>query len=149
MIRYADKKRFFWDDFFHLVAYAAAFVHVLTYQYMFYYGVPFLAAITHRGPILPQQELQDYATGFHNWQTAESMVFFVCEYAVKVSFLLFYRSIFKSSSMFMRFWWAVAAFTLVSFWIDMAGVMTLCGSPSKLSDLGTILIHLIKIVHSH
>ena len=61
----------------------------------------------------------------------------LCLYAIKMSFLLFYRRIFQISKGFMQAWWVVLVIVVLTFWILIAGSITQCGSPSALEDVGT------------
>ena len=45
---------------------------------------------------------------------------------IKLSFLMLYRFLFQSSRPFKKVWWVVLAFTILTFWIPIAGVLSTC-----------------------
>ena len=68
-------------------------------------------------------------------QTAFSICAWVSLWAVKLMLLLFYREIFWISKPFRTAWWLVLGFTVVTFWVPIAGVLTLCGKPNQMWDI--------------
>ena len=77
---------------------------------------------------------------FFRLNTAGVLLTWLCLYAIKLSFLLFYRRIFQISRGFMQAWWVVLVIVVLTFWILIAGSITQCGSPSTLEDVGTSCI---------
>ena len=67
---------------------------------------------------------------------AAILVTWFCLYAIKMSFLLLYHRIFQISGNFIRAWWIVLVTVVLTFWILVAGSLTLCGSPSALEHPG-------------
>ncbi len=64
----------------------------------------------------------------HNYSisTVNNCFLYLVFWLVKLSFLLFYRFLFQSSATFKKVWWAVLAFTLLTFWVPIAGVLSTC-----------------------
>ena len=65
------------------------------------------------------------------------LITWCCLYAVKASFLLLYRHIFKISKSFIRAWWFVLGIVVITFWILVAGTLTQCGNPVDLENAST------------
>ena len=53
---------------------------------------------------------------------------------VKLSFLMLYRFLFQSSRPFKKAWWVVLAFTVLTFWIPIAGVLSTCAGANTVAD---------------
>ena len=79
----------------------------------------------------PEPSISDLKRFYHILLATEFM-FWIVIYLVKFSFLLFYRTIFGISATFIRFWWAVFAFTFLTFWACFATVFWTCTTPSQL-----------------
>lgn len=75
---------------------------------------------------------------FFRLNVAATLITWCCLYAIKISFLLLYRRIFQVSERFIQAWWIVFAIVIVTFWSLVAGVLTECGSPSALENVGTL-----------
>ena len=67
---------------------------------------------------------------------AVTLQFWVCIYLIKLSFLLFYRRLFGVSRDFMKAWWAVLAFTAVTFLACFLATLWSCSTPSQLFIVG-------------
>ena len=61
---------------------------------------------------------------------AGQYLFFIVTWLVKLSYLLFYRTLFGVSNLFMKVWWAITIVVFLAFWVCIAGIMTLCGKPA-------------------
>lgn len=62
---------------------------------------------------------------------------FTCYWAVKLSFLLFYRMLFGVSKTFMKAWWGVSVYVLITFWVAIGTSLAQCGgSAFKITDPG-------------
>jgi hypothetical protein len=109
--------------------------------------VPFIAICLVALPI--ESEAQRYALGmeeappsmselqYANTLTFTSLtLFWLIIYAVKGSFLSLYWHIFAVSSRFRIVWWLTAGYTATSFCITFLSVFWICGSPSKVNDIG-------------
>ena len=130
-IRYHDDRRFKWDDATHFIAFCFMFANVMVYQVTF----DALYSDTLRAPF-PVPSVIEPADEVHLFwlSIAQCMVGFLCLIFVKLSFLLYYHQIFKSSSTFKKWWWAVLAFALVSYGVDLAGCLTVCGPVQQLGN---------------
>lgn len=121
-VRYALRgliiRTWYWDDLAHgialilFIAEAAAATGAL--------GVVYAAADkTNHDP----QKYRPYL----QLNIAFSILTWSCFYAVKIAFLLFYRLLFKKQKWFLRGWWAVLVFTILSYWAAVAGSLVSCG----------------------
>lgn len=73
---------------------------------------------------------------FLRLRVAVSVLFWVCVWSVKFAFLFLYRMIFVVSTRFNRWWWCIVAFTVVMFWVVIAGEFTTCGPAKNLLNEG-------------
>ncbi|MCJ1388100.1 hypothetical protein MMC18_000944 [Xylographa bjoerkii] len=53
---------------------------------------------------------------------------------VKVSFLMFYRSLFNVSRPFRKVWWVFLVYTVVTFWVPIGGVLATCWDESTVAE---------------
>jgi len=117
------------DDIFHGLACLVLIGYIITYTIAFplNYKVEFFeAGLSTIEPTLA--ELDHY---FH-LIIAVSATFWIINYLVKFSFLTFYRTLFGVSREFMRAWWCVLAFTIVTFMANFISVFWACGTPRDL-----------------
>lgn len=68
--------------------------------------------------------------------TVNNCFLYLVFWLVKLSFLLFYRFLFQSSATFKKVWWAVLAFTLLTFWVPIAGVLSTCAGADSVAAYG-------------
>ena len=131
------------DDYIHGVAVIFLIGYVSTYTAMFplNYSVEFWIAGVGEQPSDP--DLKRY---FH-LEIAVSLLFWIVIYLVKCAFLLFYRFLFGVSKTFMRAWWAVCVFTVVTFLINFTSVFWACEAPRHLFVLGSLTSANSQIVH--
>jgi len=61
------------------------------------------------------------------------IMFFCCIWSVKLAFLLFYKNLFGVSQRFMKAWWCVLVFTVLTFWVCLGTTFAQCGGDA--SDL--------------
>jgi hypothetical protein len=129
-IRYKVRHRFYADDYTHLAALIWLTISNIFVQLMF---PP--ARIVLLGPpdVKPPEDQVDK---FRKLQTVMSITFYVSQFCVKFSFLLFYKELFWVSERFMRAWWCVATFVFLGFWVIMAGSLTQCGPVQHIVDGG-------------
>lgn len=127
-IRYKVRHRFYPDDYLHLAA-----LIWLTISNAFVEAMFPPARILFDGPpgVKPPTSEVDK---FRKLQTVMSITFYISQFCVKFSFLLFYRELFWVSQRFMRAWWVVATFVFLAFWAIMAGSLTQCGPVSHIVD---------------
>jgi hypothetical protein len=132
IIRKKTINQLLWDDYVHGLALMVLIAFLVTYTVMFplNYAVEFWAAGEAPEPTMAQLDR------YFRLEIAVSMMFWVIVYLVKVSFLLFYHQLFSVSNTFIKAWWAVIAFTVVSFLICFLSVLWGCGVPERLFVVG-------------
>ena len=64
------------------------------------------------------------------------LIFWSCLWAAKGAFMALYWQLFNPSRTFVRAWWIVLVFTIVTYFVCVAGVLTACGSASDLLNVG-------------
>ncbi|MCJ1310150.1 hypothetical protein MMC25_003811 [Agyrium rufum] len=130
VIRLRVFRRFFWDDLTHLIALLALLgFAVSTQEYVLHVKTEVAVAAGE----IPMPA--DFATIKHQgrqYQVALSTFAWISLWAVKFTFLLFYRLLFEVSEKFVKAWWITVVFTFATFWIPIAGVLTACGAASQL-----------------
>ena len=128
-IRYTVRKRFFWDDFTHLLALLTmiAYVGVAQSSNTVEYRVNAIENGQVQTP--PPEVLEALLSLYRNLQLAESLLIWTELWLIKLTFMLFYRLLFEVSSTFMTLWWSMLIFLFVTYWIPIAGALTLCGTP--------------------
>lgn len=67
---------------------------------------------------------------------AGQFLFWIILYAVKFTFLIFFRQIFGVNRVFMRWWWALFVYTWLAFIASFLTALWVCGDPSDLFVLG-------------
>ena len=126
VLRYRKTGHFLWDDGAHTVALATMIALCGVYNDNFWYAHVIDDNALGLGPPLPK----DSYIRFLKIQMTVSILFWICIYAVKLSFLLLYRLLFVVSTGSNRAWWSILVFTVLTFWLCIAGELTACG-PSK------------------
>ena len=135
LIRYRTPGRFFWDD----AAHALALVTLIAVVSLFTAFFPqiYLIDDVARGKA-SKPSASEYLP-YLKFQIAVSVCWWVSVYAVKASFLLLYRMLFVVSTPLNVMWWSIAAFTMVTFWVCIAGELTTCGPSKNLLKEGWLL----------
>ena len=109
----------------HLLAFVVLITHGATNQL----SLDSKAAITVATAAKPKPS-QAQLIGLYEHNQALSTVnncfLYLVFWLVKLSFLLFYRLLFQASATFKKVWWGVLAFTLLTFWVPIAGVLSTC-----------------------
>lgn len=82
----------------------------------------------------PEAELLHSYQHVRYLNTINNCLLHLVFWLVKISFLLFYRQLFRTSAQFRKIWWAVLAFTLATFWVPIAGVLVNCAHAKTLAD---------------
>ena len=135
LIRFRTLAKFCWDDAAHALALVTMIAVVSLYTAFFpqIYLIDDVARGKARKPsaseYLPYLKLQ----------IAVSVCWWVSVYAVKMSFLLLYRMLFVVSTALNLIWWSIVAFTIVTFWVCIAGELTTCGPSKNLLKEGWLL----------
>lgn len=127
-LRYRKSGRFYWDDAAHGLALMTMLAICGLYSRTRWFakivdGHP--SGVAAPAPISEAEYLW-----FRKNQLAVSFLFWICLYAVKLAFLMLYRMLFVVSASSNRVWWSISVFTLITFWVGVAIVLTICG-PTK------------------
>lgn len=69
-------------------------------------------------------------------ELAAQFLFWIVLYAIKFTFLIFFRQIFGVNRVFMRWWWALFVYTWLAFIASFLTAIWICGDPSGLFVLG-------------
>ena len=69
-------------------------------------------------------------------ELAGQFLFWIILYAVKFTFLIFFRQIFGVNRVFMKWWWALFVYTWLAFVASFLTALWVCGDPSDLFVLG-------------
>lgn len=136
-------KSFKADDYVHGLALVFLVGYVSTYTVMFplNYSVEFWVAGFGEQP--SERDLSRY----FRLEVAVSLLFWIVIYLVKFAFLLFYRFLFGVSKPFMRAWWVVSGFSVLTFLICFLSVFWACEAPQHLFVLGTIPLFSLSNAH--
>lgn len=128
-IRFHVRRKFYYDDLAHLLAWMLMIGCCAVFQDTF----------SSAGKIMGVTDPpQDAVIDFRKHQEALTMLFILCMWSVKLAFMFSYRLLFWASPIFRRLWWGVMAILIVTVWIPIAGNLTDCGpvphiyDPSKL-----------------
>lgn len=132
-IRFVVHRHFYCDDFAHLVALITSIAASIITQVEF---GPASELVSISPGTVPSK---DAATKFIKQQVIRSIFAYTSLYAVKFSFLLFYKRLFWVSSGFRKGFWAVAVFSFVGFWVSIAGILTQCGPAKDVYNIGKSL----------
>ena len=135
LIRFRALGRFWWDDAAHALAVITMIAVVSLYTVFF----PQIYLIDNfargKGRTLSASEYLAYL----RLQIAVSVCWWISLYAVKLSLLLLYRMLFVVSKTLNLVWWTITIFTMVTFWVCIAGELTSCGPSKNLLKEGRLL----------
>ena len=131
-IRASHSRRLFWDDLVHLIALLVLIAHGVTNQITSDAKVQLANAAAIKGE--SQATLLNMYYHVRYLNTVNNCFLYLVFWVVKLSFLLFYRLLFETSIPFRRVWWAVLAFTLLTFWIPIAGVLATCANVNTVPE---------------
>jgi len=133
VIRGYNSRRLFWDDLVHLLAFVALVIH----------GALSVAdgndrvAIDHaKQEKTPASVLLGLYQRLAHVSAANNCFLYSVFWLVKIGFLLFYYRLFNISRNFRKAWWAVLAFTFLTYWVPIGGVISICGQSHTLADYG-------------
>lgn len=141
-IRGYNSRRLYWDDLIHLLALVILIVHGGTNE-LSLNGKATLAKTAARKA--SQAELLGVYRHNQRVNTVNNCFLFPVFWIIKISFLLLYRLLFQSSPTFKKVWWAVTIFTLLTFSVPIAGVVSTCDDAqtvTEFSKLPTERLHL-------
>lgn len=124
-------RKYGWDDAAHLLA-----LLLLLAQVSISSAAPLIYQLAE---VVTDDEL-DFAS-LAQLEEAALFITWTCCYAVKIAFLLLYRSIFHVSTNFVRAWWTVLAFVILSYSIIITSSIVACGGPSAADHPGMLSIN--------
>jgi hypothetical protein len=75
---------------------------------------------------------------------ALSLLFWTIFFAVKLSFLWLYKSIFWVSGRFMKLWRIVLVIVIISYFVNFLSPLWACGSPQHLGEIGKLPCECMK-----
>lgn len=132
-LRLCNNRRLRSDDFTHLLALALLIIHGATNQ------VTLAAKAKQKVDMAPHSgvssaELLSQYQHLHVLNTVNNVFLYAIMWIVKVAFLLLYRQVFNCSRNFIRVWWAVLAFTILSYIPPFAAVVHTCAGASTLAQ---------------
>lgn len=131
-IKYYNSRRFYWDDLVHLFALVILITHGVTNEL----SLNSKAELANAATAVPKPSASDLLGLYeHNYKlnTVNNCFLYSVFWIVKLSFLTFYLLLFKSSAPFKKAWWVVLAFTLLTFWVPIAGVLSTCAGASTVT----------------
>lgn len=137
MLRGFIIKRWYWDDLFHGIT----LLLLLTELIAFTAGLPLIEAVLDPNS---NESLEDRYVPYQRLNIAVTVIGFTGFWTTKLSFLFFYRLLFKCQQTFMRAWWVVMAFTILTYWVTIGGILAQCdGVAANLLSIGMIPQHYI------
>lgn len=125
-------RRFYWDDAVHIVAMLCMII-----QSAMYSGTRALVDSvrnyqSHQTHIIPNFKL------YLQINISATIVAITCFWAVKLCYMLFYRTLFRVSDRFMKAWWIVLSFVFATYWVSVITALVQCGGNGlKITDVGT------------
>ncbi|KAL6715425.1 hypothetical protein ACLMJK_006386 [Lecanora helva] len=134
IIRFRTIGRFFWDDAFQMVSWALMLGENLSFT-LYLPTVYKLSAIEAGEVNLSMELVSALQLTDLKYGLALRLVFWSCLWAAKGSFLALYWHLFKPSKAFVKAWWMVLVFTVVTYFVCIAGVLTACGSTSDILNI--------------
>lgn len=138
-IRSRILRRFDWNDAAHLAALLLLLAQVSTISGAAPLVYRINKSILNNDPL----NLFDLARLFQ-LNLAVTLITWSCLYAVKLAFLLFYRTIFNISTQFNRAWWTVLAFVILSYCALIISSFMRCGGPSSAHHIGMLSVQELK-----
>ena len=116
------------DDLFHLLSLVALIVFDATNETHNATKLNLQTAIAD-----PQTSQADILSGYVHLlvlSRVNNCFLYLIFWLVKLSFLMFYRSLFDISRPFRTAWWVVLVYTVLTFWVPIGGVLATCASAS-------------------
>lgn len=123
-----------WDDAVHGIAVVVMIGYSASYTILLRITYPLKLRVTGvNGVSSDDDQIRHYHLEF-----VSILLFWIAIYAIKFSFLLFYRDIFRISHRFMKAWWAVFAFTWLTFLVCILLLLWGCGRPQDIFIVGML-----------
>ncbi|KAI9891963.1 MAG: hypothetical protein M1814_002158 [Vezdaea aestivalis] len=135
-IRISRLKRLFWDDFWHLVAFALLVASAILYMFM----CPPLLGITKftqtgNFGVVDSHFFANTVPWYLRLQFTSMGLFYSCIWSIKLSFMMFYRRFFKDLRDHMIAWWIILAITLLTYLGAWLCMMYATGRPQNFFNL--------------
>lgn len=122
-----------WDDLVHLSALMVLIAHGGTNQ-LSLNSKATIAKAADSSPRPSQSFLLELYEHNQRLNSVNNCFLYLVFWLVKLSFLMLYRFLFQSSRSFKKAWWVVLAFTIVTFWIPIAGVLSTCAGADTVAE---------------
>jgi len=132
-IRGYKSRRLYSDDYVHLLALLVLITHGVTNQ-LTGDAKDQLSTATAKGSKVSQDHLLAMYNHVQSLNSVNNCFLYLVFWLVKISFLLFYHQLFKTNPLFKKVWWGVLWFTLLTFWVPIAGVLATCAGAQSIAD---------------
>ena len=132
-IRGYNSRRLYWDDLAHLLALLVLIAHGVTNE-LSLDSKATLASTKTAVPKPSNARLLDLYRHNQKLSSVNNCFLYLVFWIVKVSFLLLYRVLFNTSAPFRKAWWVVLGFTLLIFWVPIAGVLSTCANEHTVAE---------------
>lgn len=126
-IRGYNSRRLYWDDLAHLLALLVLISHGVTNQFSLDAKAAIAQANTEH-PKPSEAHILDLYVHNQRISTVNNCFLYSIFWIVKISFLLLYRVLFKTSAAFRKAWWIILGATLLLYWVPIAGVLATCAN---------------------
>ena len=137
LIRKFIIKKFYWDDFFHLIAAILLVISAILNTFEAPTAFTLIGVGDGSIPKPPHAEYQALQLKYLRYNFALTIVFWSILFSVKASFLFLYRAIFQGVGRSFLTWNVVAFFVFASYWVLLSTLFTSCGSsPSEQINTG-------------
>lgn len=126
--RWKTFKKLFWDDFFVIFAWLLVLLTAVDYQVIQRWASQFIAVTSDQHQPPPSSYLEDLEDSEKYFKSSIVVLvfFYTSLWAVKVSFLLFFRRLGHNVTGQKVLWWCVFAFTLASYFVCIGDIQYSC-----------------------
>ncbi|MCJ1397191.1 hypothetical protein MMC11_000383 [Xylographa trunciseda] len=121
------------DDIFHLLALVVLISHGVT-NGIANDAKAQLQVLLKAQPKTSEAVLLAFYHHLYQLNTVNNCFLYSVFWLVKFSFLMFYRHLFDISTTFRKAWWCVLAFTVLTFWVPIGGVLATCAQASTIPE---------------
>ena len=133
VIRYVYAQKLYWDDLAHFIALVTLIAHGATNQVTLERKADVAAAVKAQ---VPADQLLAMYQHLVALDRGNNCLLYLVFWEGKVSFLLFYRHLFRTNSRFNVVWWIVLVITVCLVWAPLGGVLKTCAGQSTLEGYG-------------
>ena len=127
-VRYALRKwvlrMWYWDG----VAHGVALILFITEVAIVQASLPILNSVSDKNNHLP---LDEKYRSYRQIDIADSICGVSIYWVTKVAFLMFYRLVFKTQKGFLKAWWIILGYTVLTYWVYIALTLTVCGGSAS------------------